>query len=377
GETYLVSDDSLMRSNSRFEGNAVLKLKVTSKSVIEAFKGNTGVQIIDDYRNISCLSSYSKVNVKGLNWVILAEIDEMEAMTPIYSIRNSILLISVIIASCVFLFAFIISKRITVPIKRLQKASEQIGEGNYEVNVKVTSQDEIGLLTETFNNMISQLKKQTEEIEIEKMKRVRSLIDGQEIERKRLARDLHDSLGQSILTVKIKLEEAKNAEITKKQTIIFETQELLKNIINDIRNISNDLMPPVLEAFGIEQGLNKICKDTEINTGIKVQFHSNNIPDNLDKKIQIYLYRIAQEAINNITKHSDATDVQITISCQKNTISLNISDNGKGFDINKNDTNGNGIMNIKERVELLKGEYKITSTSEKGTQIDINIPTFL
>jgi len=374
GETYLVGNDYLMRSNSRFKENAVLNIKVTSESVLNAFDGKTGFGIVKDYRNISTLSSYSKVNIAGLNWAIIAEIDEEEAMVPVYSIRNNILLISIIIAASVFIFAFVISKRITLPLKRLQKASEQIGAGNYEVNLEVASIDEIGLLTDAFNNMSLQLKKQKEEIEIEKTQKVSSLIDGQEMERQRLSRDLHDSLGQSILAVKIKLEQVKNANIEKNQQIIYETLDLIKNTINEIRNISNDLMPPVLEAFGLEHGLKNLCKDTSANTSIPITFTCENIPETLDKKLQIYLYRISQEAINNITKHSSATEASIKISYVNKVLFLNIADNGNGFEITKTNNQGNGIMNIKQRVELLKGECKIFSGTGKGTQINIKIP---
>ncbi|MEI8205018.1 MAG: HAMP domain-containing protein [Bacteroidota bacterium] len=374
GETYLVSNDSLMRSNSRFKGNAVLNIKVTSKSVVNAFSGKTGVDIVQDYRNISCLSSYSKVNIAGLNWVIIAEIDEKEAMTPVSNIRNSILLISIIIAACMFIFAFLLSIRITAPLKKLQRASEQIGEGKYDVKIKVTSKDELGLLTETFNNMVVRLKIQSEEIEEEKTKRISSLLDGQEMERQRLARDLHDSLGQSILTANIKLEQTKNADADKKQQIIFETQELLRQIIQEIRNISNDLMPPILATFGIEKGLKNFCDETSKNTGINIHFSSENLPDTLHSSIQIYLFRITQEAINNIIKHSDANNVLISIFFSQNSIFLSIEDDGKGFDFEKMDTKGNGILNIKERVKSLKGECRFYSTIEKGTQIEIAIP---
>jgi len=124
----------------------------------------------------------------------------------------------------------------------------------------------------------------------------------------------------------------------------------------------------------MEQGLKNLCKDTAKNTDISIKYISENIPDSLDKRVQIYVYRIAQEAINNITKHSAATEASLKISCNQNLISLIVSDNGKGFEIEKNDTNGNGIMNIKERVELLRGECKFYSSSGKGTQINVKIP---
>ena len=235
-------------------------------------------------------------------------------MIPVNAIRNSILLVSIIIAASVFIVALLVSRRITLPLKKLEKATEQIGSGNYEGILQVTSLDEIGLLTETFNSMTARLKKQSEEIEQEKTKRVSLLIDGQEMERQRLSRDLHDSLGQSLLAIKIKLEQAKNASPEKSQKIILETQELLKDTIQEIRNITNNLMPTVLEAFGIEQGLMNLCKHTETNTGIEIIFTCENLPASFDQRKQIYLYRIAQEAINNITKHSDADKASISIS---------------------------------------------------------------
>ena len=377
GETYLVSNDSLMRSNSRFKIDAVLNIKVSSESVINAFSGKTGVEIVQDYRDIKCLSSFSKVNIQGLQWAIIAEIDEIEAMTPVYSIRNSILLISIIIAASVFVLAFLLSIRITAPLKKLQKASEQIGDGKYDVALKVSSQDELGMLTDTFNNMVVRLKKQSEEIEDAKTKRISSLLDGQEMERQRLARDLHDSLGQSILTANIKLEQTKTANDEKKQIIITETQELLKQIIQEIRNISNDLMPPILATFGIEKGLRNFCEETSKNTGIEIRFTSDNIPETLPSSLQIYLFRISQEAINNIIKHSAANNVLISMFYSQNSVFLTIEDDGKGFDFEKTDTNGNGIMNIKERVKFLKGECRFYSKLGKGTQIEIAIPLMI
>ena len=374
GETYLVGNDSLMRSNSRFKENAVFNIKVNSVSVKNALNGKIECGIVKDYRNISCLSSYSKVNIEGLNWVILAEINEQEAMIPVYSIRNSILLISIIIAGIVFIFAYLISKRITLPLKKLQKASEQIGSGNYDIILAINSLDEIGLLTNAFNDMSSQLKKQRQELDEEKTKRVSSLIDGQEMERQRLSRDMHDSLGQSLLAVKIKLEHAKGSSFEKSQLLISETQELLRNTINEIKSISNDLMPPVLEAFGLEQGLRTLCKNTAANTAIPIEFICEGIPDTLDARLQIYLYRISQEAVNNISKHSAASQVSFKIIFTDDTVNINIADNGKGFNMDTIGVKSNGIMNIKERVKLLKGECEFYSSIKNGTQIAIKIP---
>lgn len=374
GETYLVSDDFLMRSNSRFKGNAILNISVKSESVISGFKNLTGTGIVKDYRDISCLSSYGQVNVPGLNWVMIAEIDELEAMAPINALRNSILLISIIIAASVFILALLFSLRITAPLKKLQLASEQIGEGHYGINLPVVSQDELGKLTATFNQMADRIKKQSEEIEIEKTKRISSLLDGQEMERQRLARDLHDSLGQTILTANMKLEQARNADPEKIKQYIGETQEFLKQIIQEIRSISNNLVPGILAMFGIDQGLETLCRDSARNSGIRMIYTGENIPDSLPTNLQIYLFRISQEAINNIIKHSSATEASIRMRVDQTKVFLEISDNGAGFDPMVT-AMGNGLMNIKERVKVFQGLCEISSAPGQGTLINIEIPT--
>jgi signal transduction histidine kinase len=374
GETYLVGNDYLMRSSSRFMDDAVLKQKVTSEAVQRALNGETGTAIILDYRNIRCLSSFGKVKSDDFSWMILAEMDFSEAMKPVDSIRNSILLISVLIASAIFLFAFLVARKIILPLKRLQKASEQIGEGNFEIHLKVTSTDEIGSLTETFNQMSQQLVAQKKEIEDEKTKRFSSLIDGQEMERQRLSRDLHDSLGQSLLAVNLKLEQTNNQESSQKQQTIDQTRELLKSTIQEIRQISSDLMPPVLQAFGIEQALHNLCRETSSHTTTEFSFRSQDIPQNLDKRIQIYLYRIAQEAINNIVKHASATKASVTMYDFENFVFLTFTDNGNGFDMQKMNVSGNGLTNIRQRVDLLDGECNLQSTPGNGTRISIKIP---
>ncbi len=374
GETYLVGSDYLMRSSSRFRDDAVLKQVVHSEAVHRASKGETGTAIIDDYRNIHCLSSFGKVKIESLDWVLLAEMDFSEAMKPVDSIRNSILLISVLIASAIFLFAFLVARKIILPLKRLQRASEQIGEGNFDIQLKVTSTDEIGSLTETFNQMSQQLLAQKKEIEDEKTKRFSSLIDGQEMERQRLSRDLHDSLGQSLLAVNLKLEQANNQENNQKQQTIDETRELLKSTIQEIRQITNDLMPPVLQAFGIEQAMHNLCRETSSHTTTEFSFRSQDIPQNLDKRIQIYFYRIAQEAINNTVKHAAATKASATMYVFEDFVYLTFTDNGKGFEMQQLNAHGNGLTNIRQRVDLLDGVCNMQSSPENGTRISIKIP---
>lgn len=374
GETYLVGADTLMRSNSRFSENAILNIKVSTKAVKAALRGKTETSLIEDYRNIRCLSSYSPVEIEGLRWLLLAEIDEKEAMISVYKIRNSILFISIIIAAIVFVFALVISRRITSPIKKLKNASQEIAKGNYAIQLPIESLDEIGNLTKTFNEMCYELQQQKDLIQQERKKGLNSLIDGQEMERQRLSRDLHDGLGQSLLAVKIKLQQLNDTDSDKSKKLLIEIQELLSNTISEIRHISNDLMPPVLQVFGLHDALKTLCKETGETTGILIDFYIEKPEEILSDRYNIFIYRIVQEVFNNMVKHSMATKASLEILKDKNDISIHISDNGNGFNVVEAERKGHGLFNIHQRVNLLEGKLSIKSEEKHGTFISINLP---
>ncbi|MCF8299143.1 MAG: HAMP domain-containing protein [Saprospiraceae bacterium] len=376
GESYLVGQDFLMRSSSRFHANSVLNTLVKTEAVDSAFSNLPGTKIIKDYRGISVLSSYSKINIPNLDWIILTEIDYREATIPIYRIRNEILFISIFIFFIVLIVVFILSKKITYPIKRLTSAAHEVGSGNLDVEIKNTSKDEIGDLIDTFNNMIQKLKVQTEELEISRIKGLRSLIDGQESERQRLSRELHDSLGQLLIGLKLKYESCLNQDKDAKATKdnFVELGLLFDRTIDETRRISNNLMPAALSEFGLTTAIRNLCNEISETAKINIQFNAEGIKKNLDIIIKTYLYRITQEALTNIIKHSEAKNATILIKIEDDVIKLEINDDGQGFDKSKIKINTNGLNNIKDRIALLSGSFTINSEISKGTTLYIEVP---
>jgi signal transduction histidine kinase len=376
GESYLVGSDYLMRSTSRFQNNSAFKTKVKTYSAKQALQNITGKDIIRDYRNIKVLSSYGKVNIPGLDWAVLAEIDEHEAMIPIVSIRNNILYLSMIISLFLFAVVYLLAKRISMPIIRLKEAALKMKAGNYNVNVEnIGGKDEISDLIVAFNEMSAKINDQTENLKLERSMRLSSMIDGQELERHRLSRELHDGLGQSILAIKMRLERTKNASPERIKEINTEAQELFSDTINEIRNISNNLRPAVLNEFGLLDALTNLCKEMQKSTGIKINVNAEKYTDSGNDKIDTYLYRIAQEALNNIVKHSNTETAEMHLMSHANKIRLCISDSGEGFSYSEEQKIcGNGIANMKERVQILNGSIEIISEKEKGTSVDISIP---
>lgn len=377
GETYLVGSDWLMRSTSRFQANSILRTRVKTKSVLAAFQDKEGSMITNDYRNIPVLSSYSKILIPGLNWAILAEIDLKEAMVPIYKMRNSILFLSIMIAVIFFMFVFIIAKRITRPVIELKNAAIRVGQGQYDIHLPIQTNDEIGALTDSFNSMAGQIKEKTYELEKERIGRLRSVFDGEEIERQRLSRELHDGIGQYLIALKLRLEGLSYSDSPRMKENIQELIDMFDSTIDEIRRISNNLMPSVLDAFGITIALRNLCHETGENTDTNVGFECYGNLEEMHAKINTYIFRIAQEALNNIVKHSEATDVKIILSRKNDTVTLTIMDNGKGFDPGKAaNGGGNGLHNMRERVNLLHGSFGIDSKINHGTKITIVVPAF-
>ncbi len=373
GEAYVVGSDRIMRTSSRFKSNSVNKQLVKTLAVEKAFQNLNGTGEYKDYRNITVLGSYCKINIPGLNWVILVEIDVEEAMIPIYTLRNSIIILSLIISIIIFGIVFIISKRISSPIVKLKLAADSISRGDYDTKLENNSTDEIGDLTSAFNKMSGKIKMQTEELQEERSKRITSVIDGQEQERQRLSRELHDGLGQHILAIKMKLERAENASPELKQQIIDEAKNLLTTASREVVSMSENLMPPVLTQFGLISAIENLCEEIRSNNDIRITFHYNELPEKCENNIKIYLYRIIQEALNNIVKHSEATKVDINFLYENETIHLSIEDNGKGFDAEQKRKSGNGIYNMHDRAEILGGTFQIISAAGKGTRIEVKL----
>ncbi len=376
GESYLVGSDYLMRSSSRFHKNALLKTSVHTQAVVSAFNNVQGTDIIYDYRKIEVLSAFIRLNIPNLNWCIIAEIDLKEAIIPVYNLRNNTIMISVILSLFLFISAFIISRRITRPVVKLKDAAIKIGKGEFNEALPVYSNDEIGALTESFNFMMNHLEQQSKELQLERKLRMQSVLDGQEMERQRLSRELHDGLGQLMIAIKLRLEGLIFTDRSKLIYTIEGIKKLFDTTIDEVKRISYDLMPAVLFEFGLSKAIQNLCDDIENRSHIHIDFVFDCDSDKLGKIHKTYMFRIIQEAMNNIVKHAEATKVKLILKQQQNYLIFEISDNGKGFNIEErlHYKNTNGIYNMRERISLLNGNFNIQSEAKKGTKIIAEIP---
>lgn len=372
GETYLIGKDYLMRSSSRFIKNSMMNTLIKTKSSIDVFNSLNDTKTITDYRGLKVLSSYKMISFLNIKWAVITEIDYQEILIPINRIRDNIISICIIISILVFIIIIFVSRVITKPIIKLNHAVKEISKGNFNINIKNISNDEIGDLTNTFNKMVVQLKIKTCELEKAKHKNMKAILNGQESERQRISRELHDSLGQLLIGMKLKYENTLSKN--KIQNIDFdELKELFDKTIDETRRISNNLMPASLLEFGLITAIKHICNEISNSSEININLKTSGSSKSLNAETKTYIFRIIQEGTTNIMKHSKANTANLNLEFTSETINIKISDNGKGFDITKK-TKTNGLTNIKNRVSLLSGQIKIQSNKNIGTNIDIMIP---
>jgi PAS domain S-box-containing protein len=209
------------------------------------------------------------------------------------------------------------------------------------------------------------------------------LLSAQEDERKSLAKELHDSIGQSLSAIKFgtenvlkQLPKRASKEIRQLQA----TVSMVQSAVEEVRRIQTDLHPPTLEDLGILATISWFCREFQtIYTGIPVEQSIDIEEEDVPDPLKIVIYRVMQEALNNIAKHSHADMVRLSLKKAKGTIRLTIEDNGQGFDLKRKPPPGSlhegiGISSMKERIELSGGSFAIESKTGRGTMIQASWP---
>ena len=201
-----------------------------------------------------------------------------------------------------------------------------------------------------------------------------SFIEGQEAERKRIASDIHDGLAQNLVTLGINLSALKiesQDELNRKK----ELQADINQLINETRTIAHNMMPDVLTELGLTKGLKSLIhKLNQNNAGLTFSLELNDPFIKLSSLMEIQLYRIIQELMNNVIKHAQATSCLIKIVSSTEELKLSVTDNGIGFDIDIQQKAGIGIKSVNSRVRSLGGSIQIDSGLNSGCRTYIVIP---
>jgi two-component system sensor histidine kinase UhpB len=224
---------------------------------------------------------------------------------------------------------------------------------------------------------ITERKKMQEELvrnQIETQKLITQVtIQTQEQERREIGRELHDNINQILATAKLCVDMALNEEDHRKE-LLSKSYENITRAINEIRILSKTLVPPSLGDIGLKEALLELIENLTISQELKIKIKANDQHiENVSNNKKLIMYRIVQEQLNNILKHSGATEALIELKTIRNWVHLSIKDNGVGFDTRKK-SRGIGLNNIISRVEMQNGKMEIISAPGKGCLLKIEIP---
>jgi two-component system, NarL family, sensor kinase len=408
GESYIVGSDRKLKSQSRFYGGDSLEIIVDTDGVRLALNEHPGEGLFEDYREVEVFSSYEMIDLYGLKWVLLTEIDHQEALFPLHDLRKDLFFILLFIFIFVLVASYLLSKMFVKPVVRMEKKLISMSKGIVEgVAAMPTSEDEIGRMFDALNRLVEALSativfadkigagkfdadytplgpddklgealirmrerltdyQRSEEKLLKENQR--SIINGEEKERSRLSKEMHDGIGPLLTTLRMQIQFADLDEQIERRLLAR-----LDETITEVRRISNNLMPSVLVDFGAGEAIGNYIDQLRENTGVKFWFKNDlRSKSNIDDSIHRLLYRIAQESINNALKHSQATEIKVSITSFEGHIGYFISDNGIGFDVYHHHI-GNGLTNMRERVKLANGSFELTS-GFSGTVIEVEIP---
>lgn len=409
GETYLVGPDLRLRSLSRFyTGTKPSEILANTAGVHWSLEGREGVGIFDDYRGRTVFSAYSPLEVDHLRWVILSEMDKSEAHRPLIAMRNRLLLILFFVIFLTIFGSFFLARDLVKPLTDMKERLSKMALGDFSVpGLTVYRGDEIGdmykaldqlvisireamnfareigsMNLETEYEMLSEhdslgrslvqmrenlryLKHQEEQLQLMTQK---SILRGQEKERERLSREMHDGLGPLLTSLKMMVQQLE---------IPVEQKEKLKSMLDEtiaeVRRMTYNLMPQALVDFGVADALGNLSRMSAKASGITIRYvpamrKNSRLPD----EVNIGLYRIAQEALNNALKHSGASEIKMSLTEFDDRICFYFKDNGTGFDV-EGKYAGSGLINIRERCRILRGSLHLFS-NENGTTLEIEIP---
>ncbi|HWH40112.1 MAG TPA: PAS domain S-box protein, partial [Usitatibacter sp.] len=259
-----------------------------------------------------------------------------------------------------------------------RRAVEALSRGREELEQRVSERTaELAAA----NELLRQEALERDRAEQERLQLSRQLADAQENERRRLSRELHDQLGQEVSAITLKLAMLKSQPDLPPRAVeeIRQIESVAKQLDSDLDFLVWELRPVVLDDLGLAEALADYLANWSSHFGIEAEMHSKGSGRRVERDVETALYRIAQEALNNIAKHSGATKVELHLDWTASQVRLTIADNGRGFDAAaaaKRNT-GLGLVGMRERATVVGGNFAVESSAASGTRLQVRVPIAL
>lgn len=249
------------------------------------------------------------------------------------------------------------------PLDELVASMRRVDPPNRAARLDRRASGDFHHLIETFNAMLDRL-------EAERSVAGATALAAQEGERQRIARELHDEIGQSLTVALLRLKRVLDRAPAGLREEVEEAQETVRGCLDEVRGIAARLRPDVLEDLGLHSAINALCHEFTRTAGIPVHRRLDPDIDRLDPNVELVCYRIVQESLTNVLRHAGADEVHLELTPRADTVILRVSDNGRGGVLE----NGTGIRGMRERAMLIDATLTITSPIAGGTAVELAIP---
>ena len=293
---------------------------------------------------------------------ILLLVSPVEISAPIAPAQALIIVVGLVVAVAA---NALLLRRVVTPLERLAQRMDAVDLLRPGQRLEVGRGDEVGRVVGAFNRMLDRL-------EAERLQSGRRVLAAQEAERVGIARDLHDEVGQVLTGVLLHLDSI-GAGAPERRDEIDEAKQAVRRALDEVRRISSELRPEMLEHLGLVSALTELTTTFGRISGIRVERRLDPSLPKLDPDTELAVYRIAQESLTNVARHSQAGRVSVTLDRGPDGVVLRVADDGRGFDASKPDEHG-GLRSMRERALLVGGALAITRAAGGGVEVRLEVP---
>jgi two-component system, NarL family, sensor histidine kinase UhpB len=255
-------------------------------------------------------------------------------------------------------------QRVVAPLAQLARRMETVDLLRRGQRLDVRRDDEVGRVVRAFNRMLDRL-------ESERQQSGRRVLAAQEAERIGIARDLHDEVGQLLTGVLLQLNSIAEAAPAHRREL-DETRQAVRQALDEVRRISSELRPEMLEHLGLVSALTELSTTFARVAGVRVERHFDPALPKLPADAELAVYRIAQESLTNVARHADAAEVTIALQRGPSSVVLSVSDDGRGFDGAPQEHGG--LRSMRERALLIEGALAVKPGRSGGVEIRLEVP---
>jgi len=303
------------------------------------------------------------------NAVVVATAAALLAATPFsvsYPPAARELVVLVLAVAVMILVDGLLVRRALAPFERLRESMRRMDpvQPGERLDVSGTG-GEMAELARGFNEMADRL-------EAERRVSTRAALEGREAERRSVARELHDEVGQTLTALLAQLERTARRARPELQAELAEAQEVARASLEDVRRVVTRLRPDTLEDLGLVSALRALSSRISLQTGLRIVTDLDPHLPALDQEAELVVYRIAQEALTNAVRHANASRVNLRLGCQDGGVTLLVTDDGRG--LHPSEESASGIRGMRERALLVGGRLRVSSRPEGGVEIRLDVP---